>query len=46
VFTLPPLKRQKKSLRRWLRELAIPLLPIVAIVGVAAGWMVRGLWPG
>jgi hypothetical protein len=45
VFTMPPLKRSRKSLRRRLRENAVALVPAAWGVGVAAGWLLRSLWP-
>lgn len=43
VFTMPPLKRNRKRFRRRVRENAIAMVPIAAATGVAVGWFLRSL---
>jgi len=40
VFTMAPIEH-RKSLRRWVREQALVLLPIVGAAGVVLGWLLQ-----
>ena len=45
AFTMPPLKR-RKTLRRWVKDHTLTLLPVLLAVGLALGWYLRIIWPG
>ncbi len=42
TFTMPAIER-KKSFRRWVREHALTLLPILTAVGLVSGWLLARL---
>jgi hypothetical protein len=46
TLTLPPLKGQRRTLRRWVKDQAVIIIPIVAVLGVCSGWLISILWAG
>lgn len=40
VFTMAPIER-KKTLRRWIKEHALLILPVLTALGVVLGWFLR-----